>query len=248
MDITTPQAVEVSIVKDLQNRIAYANNLVSRDRVTKFDVKKLHRKIDSTLRKLYGAESEIIQKFRNVADGAILVSEPKTGLEELMQFASRILDVLTQGVLVNIQLPKGSKRTDGLNKLFVGHGRNPLWNRVVNHLKDELGVQVVSFETDSRASHHIVDILKEFLNECDAAVIVMTAEDITIEGNARTRQNVIHEIGLFQGRYDFSRVILFQQENTEDFSNIAGLQTVKFRDRVEEGFYELDRAIHKLQN
>lgn len=81
----------------------------------------------------------------------------------------------------------------------------------------------------------------------DAAVIVMTADDRTKEGFGRARQNVIHEVGLFQGRYGFNRVILLQQVGTEDFSNIAGLQTIRFGQRIEEGFYGLGRAVEKLQ-
>jgi predicted nucleotide-binding protein len=95
-------------------------------------------------------------------------------------------------------------------------------------LKDDLGLEdVQAFETASRTSEHIVDILSDFLDTCDAAVIVITADDRTSEGSGRAKQNVIHEIGLFQGRRGFNRVILLQQTDTEDFSNIAGLQTVR---------------------
>jgi hypothetical protein len=135
----------------------------------------------------------------------------------------------------------------GLGKVFLGHGRSLLWNRVHRFLKDELSLEVIDFETKSRASSHIVDILKSFLDECNFAVIVMTAEDETADGKVRSRQNVIHEIGLFQGRHGFDRVLIFQQEEVEGFSNIAGLQTIRFKDKPENGFYELGRALEKLQ-
>jgi len=137
--------------------------------------------------------------------------------------------------------------TQGLEKVFLGHGRSLLWNRVHRFLKDELSLKVIDFETESRASSHIVDILKQFLDECNFAVIVMTAEDATANGQIRSRQNVIHEIGLFQGRHGFDRVLIFQQEKVEGFSNIAGLQTIKFKDKPEDGFYELRRALEKFQ-
>ena len=73
-------------------------------------------------------------------------------------------------------------------------------------------------------------------------------KDATAAGTVRARQNVIHEAGLFQGRYGFNRVIIFQQENTEDFSNIAGLMTVNFGAHPEQGVYELRRAIKKLRS
>jgi len=136
-------------------------------------------------------------------------------------------------------------KTQGLGKIFLGHGRNPIWNRVLRFLKDELSMEVIAFETESRASSHIVDVLTDFLDECNFAVIVMTADDETTEGKTRSRQNVIHEIGLFQGRHGFDRVLIFQQEGVEEFSNIAGLQTIRFKEKPEDGFYELQRALKR---
>ena len=75
----------------------------------------------------------------------------------------------------------------------------------------------------------------------------MTAEDATTDGEIRSRQNVIHEIGLFQGRHGFDRVLIFQQETVEGFSNIAGLQTIRFKDKPEDGFYDLQRALEKFK-
>ncbi|MCP4153354.1 MAG: nucleotide-binding protein [bacterium] len=82
------------------------------------------------------------------------------------------------------------------------------------------------------------------LENCDIAVIVMSAEDETSQGTLRARQNVIHEIGLFQGKYGFEKVFIFKQSGIEGFSNITGLQTVNFSSRPEDGFYELERAIN----
>ena len=135
----------------------------------------------------------------------------------------------------------------GLGNVFLGHGRSSFWNRVHRFLKEELSLEVIDFETESRAASHIVDILKQFLNECNFAVIVMTAEDATTDGEIRSRQNVIHEIGLFQGRHGFDRVLIFQQETVEGFSNIAGLQTIRFKDKPEDGFYDLQRALEKFK-
>lgn len=107
--------------------------------------------------------------------------------------------------------------TGGIGRIFVGHGKNPIWNRVVRHLKDELGFDVEDFESESHASEHIVDILQGFLNRCDTAVIVFTGDDETAEGKHRVRQNVIHETGLFHGRHGFDKVFLLMQAGIEDF-------------------------------
>jgi hypothetical protein len=131
-------------------------------------------------------------------------------------------------------------------KIFLGHGRNALWARTHMHLQNDLGLKVEAWESESRVGRHAVDVLKKALESCAFAVIVVTAEDKTSDGEVRARQNVVHEIGLFQGRLGFEKVALLQQEGVEEFSNLAGLQVIKFSDgQIEAGFYELDRVMKR---
>jgi len=130
------------------------------------------------------------------------------------------------------------------NMVFLGHGGNPLWSKVHIHLKDELHLDVQVWETESRASRYPLDVLKQLLDSCTFAVLVQTGEDPTSDGNLRARQNVIHEIGLFQGRLGFEKVALVEQEGIESFSNIHGLQVIHFPgQRIEAAYYELDRML-----
>jgi len=57
---------------------------------------------------------------------------------------------------------------------------------------------------------------------------VMTGEDEASGGRTLARQNVIHEAGLFQGRLGFSRAIVLLEAGTEEFSNIEGVQQIRF--------------------
>jgi predicted nucleotide-binding protein len=194
------------------------------------------------LSRIYPDDSESVKEWQRVGPVAEKMDEPAYGLRMIVPSVEGLIQVLTDGMSASIRRTAG-----GLRRVFVGHGSNPIWGRVVNYLEGERGLEVEAFESESRASEHIIDILGGFLDTCDAAVIVMTADDMTADGRMRARQNVIHEIGLFQGRYGFGRVILFQQYGTEDFSNVAGLQSVTFHQRAEQGFYELGRALDKLQ-
>jgi predicted nucleotide-binding protein len=54
--------------------------------------------------------------------------------------------------------------------------------------------------TGARAGHTIRDVLEDMLERPSFAVLVMTAEDQTADGESRARQNVVHEVGLFQGK------------------------------------------------
>ena len=114
-------------------------------------------------------------------------------------------------------------------------------------LSNELAIETIYFESESRTSESIINILEGFLNEASFAVIIMTAEDETSEDKIRARQNVIHEAGLFQGRLGFDKVIILKQDNIEEFSNISGLQYIPFSgNNVEQTFYEMQRCLKKI--
>ena len=142
--------------------------------------------------------------------------------------------------------PKKRNVSQGQGKIFIGHGRNKVWARLQVFLQDELKLETITFESEPRTGESIVNILNEFLHNASFAIVVMTAEDETGDGKIRARQNVIHEVGLFQGRLGFQKVVLLKEDKTEDFSNIAGLQYIPFNgNSIEQTFYELQRTLKK---
>lgn len=141
----------------------------------------------------------------------------------------------------------GTKATSAKpNLVFLGHGRSPLWMKVERHLEKERGLTVQAWESESRTGVHVVEVLDGLMNSCTFGVLVVTAEDGTPSGTVRARQNVIHEIGLFQGKLGFKKVALLEQERVESFSNIDGLQTIRFPgERIEAAFPELERMLRR---
>lgn len=113
-------------------------------------------------------------------------------------------------------------------KIFIGHGQNPQWRDLKDHLHEKHGYAIEAYEIGARAGHTIRDILEEMLDKSSFALLVMTGEDETKDGKLRARQNVVHEAGLFQGRLGFSRAIILLEEGTDEFSNIHGLQQIRF--------------------
>jgi predicted nucleotide-binding protein len=131
-------------------------------------------------------------------------------------------------------------------RIFLGHGRNSLWAKVQLHLQNDLGLETEAWESESRSGNHVIDVLKKMLASCGFAVIVAVGEDTLDSGIKRARPNVIHEIGLFQGRIGFEKVAVLIQEGVEGFSNIEGLQRIYFpQERIETAFYELDRMLKR---
>ena len=112
--------------------------------------------------------------------------------------------------------------------IFIGHGRSAAWRDLKDHLHDQHDYKVIAYEVGARAGHGVRDILDDMMSKSSFALIVLTAEDETADGELRARQNVVHELGLFQGRLGFSRAIAVVEEGTESFSNIAGIQQIRF--------------------
>lgn len=70
--------------------------------------------------------------------------------------------------------------------------------------------------------------LQQMLDASCFAFLVMTAEDQHTDDTLHARENVIHEVGLFQGKLGFSKAIVLLEEGCEEFSNIAGLGQIRF--------------------
>lgn len=144
----------------------------------------------------------------------------------------------------NNAVSKKEKGTMKSHCVFIGHGRSKLWARLQVFLKDELKLETVCYESEPRVGESIVPILEKMLTQATFAVFVLTAEDQMEEGQARARQNVIHEAGLFQGRLGFDKALLLVQKGLESFSNIDGLQYIPFsKENIEETFYQLQRTL-----
>lgn len=130
--------------------------------------------------------------------------------------------------------------------VFVGHGRSSLWRDLKDHLREKHGYRVEAYEIGARAGHAIRDILNEMLKRASFAVLVMTGEDCGQDGKLHARQNVIHEAGLFQGQLGFARAIVLLEEGVEEFSNIHGIEQIRFRQgNIKETFGDIVATLRR---
>ena len=60
------------------------------------------------------------------------------------------------------------------------------------------------------------------------AFLVMTSEDHHADGTVHARENVVHEIGLFQAILGAARAIVMLENGCSRFSNLDGLTTINF--------------------
>ncbi|MBW1825013.1 MAG: nucleotide-binding protein [Deltaproteobacteria bacterium] len=113
-------------------------------------------------------------------------------------------------------------------KIFIGHGRNQLWRDLKDHLSDKHGFKVEAYEMGVREGLTVKDILDEMLTQSSFALLVLTGETEDVNGVVHARDNVIHEVGLFQGRLGFRKAIVLLEEDVSEFSNIVGIHQIRF--------------------
>jgi predicted nucleotide-binding protein len=197
-----------------------------------------------------------IRKFRdeknhNIASMQIF-SSARTSYSEVRVFVKveaermpQILAVMSvfeanrQQSLLPVETPKRKEPI-----VFIGHGQSEVWKQLRDHLQDKHGFKIEAYEIGARAGHTIRDILKRMLDKASIAFLVMTGEDETAAGDLHPRLNVVHEAGLFQGRLDFEKAIILLEQGATEFSNIHGIEQIRFTN-IKEVFGDVVATIRR---
>ena len=112
--------------------------------------------------------------------------------------------------------------------VFLGHGRSSEWRKLKDFIVDTLDLAYEEYNREETAGLSRKERLASMLANADIAFVIMTAEDIQADGSVRARENVVHEVGLFQGKLGFERAIVMLEEGCNEFSNIDGLDQIRF--------------------
>ena len=124
--------------------------------------------------------------------------------------------------------------------MFITHGRAHDWRAVKDFIEKDVGIPTIELAQQPNLGRTIVEKLEHGATNCDSAVIVMSGDDLTVDDQVRVRENVMHEIGYFQGRYGRDRVILLHEEGVNVPTNLGGIACVAFpKGSVEAGFHVL---------
>ena len=141
-----------------------------------------------------------------------------------------------------VLLPEAAVGTN----VFIGHGRSVVWRELKDFIEDRLGLQTDEFNRVSVVGNTNTERLGEMLDTAAMAFLVMTAEDEQHDGKYHPRLNVVHEVGLFQGRLGFKRAIVLLEDGCEEFGNIAGLVQIRFsRGNVRSAFEDVRQVLER---
>lgn len=152
----------------------------------------------------------------------VALKSPTTACENLLLILKKAYSYLQRQ-----EKKKMDSALIGTN-VFIGHGRSQVWRDLKDFVKDRLGLPYDEFNRVPVAGITNIQRLSQMLDSAAVAFIVMTAEDEQADGRIEARTNVIHEVGLFQGRLGFTRAIVLLEEGCEEFSNIQGLGQIRF--------------------
>ncbi len=129
-------------------------------------------------------------------------------------------------------------------RIFISHGKSKDWHSVQAFIEKDLKIETLELAQEPSKGRSVLQKLVDESNNCSFAVIVMTGDD-EIKGDApRARENVMHEIGFFQGKFGLENVCILYEEGTNIPSNIHGLVYVPFpKGYIDATFGALQREI-----
>jgi hypothetical protein len=133
---------------------------------------------------------------------------------------------------------------DDFDRVFISHGRANYWPVVQSYIEKDLKIPTIELAQQPNEGRTVLQKLDEESDKCSFAVIVMSGDDTDSDGIPRARENVIHEIGYFQGKYGLNAVALLHEEGTNIPSNIHGVVYIPFaKDNIQATLGALTREL-----
>jgi len=130
--------------------------------------------------------------------------------------------------------------------VFLVHDGNPQWHVVQQFIERDCGLPTYELSAIEMGDGDLAALMQEHLGRSSFAVCLLSALMMMPGGRARADQNIVHQAGIFQGRYGFGRVAIVAEEGCDTFSNIAGLIRLDFAPgQVDTTFFELERMFER---
>lgn len=196
------------------------------------------RKAKHQLRRIYGETGPHLDLFRDPPKGLTateahrFIQDRNTLLKEIRSRLDLSLHASNQGQL----------------RIFFGHGGSHLWRELKDFVAERLKLPWEEFNRVPTAGYATAERLNEMLDSAGFAFLIMTAEEEHADATFHARSNVIHEVGLFQGRLGMRKAIVLLEEGCSEFSNIVGLTQIRFpKGRISAVFEDVRAVLEREQ-
>ncbi|MBI4291475.1 MAG: nucleotide-binding protein [Betaproteobacteria bacterium] len=219
------------MLERLQNLLREGQSLTVKTDLKAIGVEFWVLKLRSLLSQLYGEKAPQLEHCP--APGR---DDPKLSQQARIKQRLSLLENLVRGL---------GSATPG-KKVFIGHGRSLEWLRLRSFLTDRLSLDCDEFNIEPTPGIHTTERLETMLSQAGMAFLVMTAEDSHADGTVHARENVVHEVGLFQGRIGSRRAIVMLEDGCAKFSNLDGLTVIYFpRNDISARLEDVRRVIER---
>lgn len=150
-------------------------------------------------------------------------------------------------VYSNIRIGENKEDRIKPDRIFISHGRSDEWRKLQAYLDKDLEYKTLELAQEANLGRTILQKLSEEAQKCSVAIIVMSGDDKFTSEETRVRENVMHEIGFFQGLYGLSKVILLYEAEVNIPSNIHGLVYIPYpKDTIDATFGAIHRELKVL--
>ena len=229
---------EPSLVQSLTEIIQRGQNIVGKGEFPPGLVKMWINQMRVQIRKAFGTDSQI-ERWWPTPNETISPAEARALLISGLAKA--------QSLIVHLnKVPTESLSSAQTPSVFIGHGRSPVWREFKDFLQDRLHLPWEEFNRESVAGIATTERLDHLLKVSTFAFLIMTAEDEHTDQTRHARLNVIHEVGLFQGKLGARKAIVLLEDGCQQFSNIHGLTHIPFpQGRVSAAFEEIRRVLER---
>jgi len=170
------------------------------------------------IEQIFGLNHRYIYDFRNIR----FIPPQSPGVvpsawTNLVYYTSglQIVKEMLEGVLISLRIWwPGDSTQNKSPAVFIAHGGRGS-NRYLPKVKKfltSLGLYPVVVEDMPNIGVSLQTKVQLYAEVCNAAIILLTAEDITTKGEARVRPNVDHEVGMLQLSQQIGNRIIYLKE------------------------------------
>jgi len=109
------------------------------------------------------------------------------------------------------------------NTIFISHGQNDFYREINNYLVNEYKLPTVYDERDFLKGNTYIENIEMLVNDSSYGLVVLTKDDEFEKEKWRARQNVIHELGIFQNAFGRTNTLVLKEEGVDFPTNLNGM-------------------------